>query len=110
MPSFGLIAAAMGLILWLALQRIIAGNAYLLWLVAWSITTFVFYGVDKAQAQRRWWRVPEAVLHLLSLIGGVIGGWAGMLFFRHKTQKPEFRLVLIIASIMQVAVALIILR
>jgi uncharacterized membrane protein YsdA (DUF1294 family) len=29
--------------------------------------------------------VPENLLHLLALLGGFPGAWAGMLLFHHKT-------------------------
>jgi len=34
--------------------------------------------------------VPEPALRLLSLIGGALGGWAGMLVWRHKTNHASF--------------------
>jgi uncharacterized membrane protein YsdA (DUF1294 family) len=69
------------------------------WLVGWTLPAFAMYGIDKRQAERGGWRVPEVLLHGLALIGGVIGAWAGRLVFRHKTQKPVFLVVLVTASI-----------
>jgi uncharacterized membrane protein YsdA (DUF1294 family) len=71
----------------------------LAWMVGWSVPAFAMYGIDKRQAQHGGWRVPEAVLHGLALIGGVIGAWAGRYAFRHKTQHLVFTVVLISASI-----------
>ena len=34
--------------------------------------------------------MPETALRLLSLIGGALGGWAGMLIWRHKTNHASF--------------------
>ena len=34
--------------------------------------------------------MPEPALRLLSLIGGALGGWAGMLIWRHKTNHASF--------------------
>ena len=45
---------------------------------------------DKRQAQKHRWRIPEAVLMLLCLFGGSIGGILGMVLFRHKTRKTKF--------------------
>lgn len=36
------------------------------------------------------WRIPEATLFLLALIGGGIGAWAAMYMFRHKTKHKSF--------------------
>lgn len=46
--------------------------------------------LDKRNAQRRRWRVPERWLLALALLGGSLGGLLGMLLFRHKTRKPRF--------------------
>jgi uncharacterized membrane protein YsdA (DUF1294 family) len=35
-------------------------------------------------------RVPNAALRLLALLGGALGGWAGMLVWRHKTRHTRF--------------------
>jgi uncharacterized membrane protein YsdA (DUF1294 family) len=72
----------------------------LAWMAGWSIPTFAMYAIDKRQAAGGGWRVPEALLHGLALIGGVIGAWLGRLLFRHKTQKPVFLVVLVAASIL----------
>ena len=61
--------------------------AYLLGL---GLSTFLTYGYDKLQAIRGGRRVPETALRLLSLIGGALGGWAGMLIWRHKTNHASF--------------------
>jgi uncharacterized membrane protein YsdA (DUF1294 family) len=70
-----------------------------------SVVTFALYGFDKRQAREGGGRVPEMVLHVLALAGGVLGGWAGRAFFRHKTQHTSFLVVLIIATILQAAIA-----
>ncbi len=70
----------------------------LLWLLATGLVTFGYYGVDKAQSPRNGRRIPEWTLHGLALAGGVAGGWLGMFLFRHKTQKPLFRLLLLVAT------------
>ena len=86
--------AAFVLLWFLGLSPIVA------WIVGWSLPAFAMYGIDKRQAQQGGWRIPETVLHGLALIGGVIGAWAGRYFFRHKTQKPVFTVVLVAASIL----------
>ena len=84
--------AAFVVLWWLGLSPLLA------WVVGWTVPAFAMYGIDKRQAQQGGWRVPEIVLHGLALIGGVFGAWAGRAFFRHKTQKPVFTVVLVIAS------------
>lgn len=52
--------------------------------------TFIITGYDKFQARRNKRRIQEAVLFLLAFIGGSIGLFIGMIFFRHKTSKFTF--------------------
>ena len=67
--------------------------AYLLALLAvMSVILFVLMGLDKGKARAGARRVPEKTLFLLALLGGAIGGTAGMFFFRHKTKHWYFRL------------------
>lgn len=55
-----------------------------------NLTAFVLYGIDKYRAKRGRWRIPEAALILIAVIGGSIGALGGMYLFRHKTRKPRF--------------------
>jgi uncharacterized membrane protein YsdA (DUF1294 family) len=77
------------------------------WLIAINIVTFVAFGYDKAIAPQGATRVPEAILLVLTLLGGCIGAMIARPLFRHKTQKMSFRLIFwpcVIASIALVAV------
>jgi len=58
-----------------------------------SAVTFVVYAVDKSAAERQAWRVPEANLHLLALVGGWPGATLAQQWLRHKSKKAEFRFV-----------------
>jgi uncharacterized membrane protein YsdA (DUF1294 family) len=97
--TFFLVAGGLGLVSYYLLSQMVAWKPLYLWLAAWSFVGFGFYGWDKSQSQRGAWRVPENVLHALALAGGVLGCWVGMFLFRHKTQKSEFKLVLIVATL-----------
>ena len=77
---------------------------YIAWLTAWSVVTLAAYAIDKRQARRHGWRIPEVALHGLSLAGGSIGGWIGLLGLRHKTRHPLFLLVLAVALTAQIAI------
>ena len=52
------------------------------------------YGIDKQQVADKQDRVSERTLHLLALVGGWPGAVLGQQFFRHKTKKIVFRMVL----------------
>ncbi len=55
--------------------------------------TFLAYACDKFFAQRDSWRIPEAMLHLMSLLGGWPGAWLAQRLLRHKSRKVSFRIV-----------------
>lgn len=57
-----------------------------------SVFLFVMMGADKRKARREAWRISERTLFLFALLGGAVGGTAGMFFFRHKTRHWTFRL------------------
>ena len=61
--------------------------------IAMSLATFMLYGIDKWQAKKKAWRIPEKKLHLCSVLGGWPGALLAQQIFRHKTQKSSFRLV-----------------
>ena len=47
-------------------------------------------GIDKRKAIKRTFRIPEATLFIVALIGGSIGSILGMQVFRHKTRHWYF--------------------
>ncbi|HGH0540168.1 TPA: DUF1294 domain-containing protein, partial [Clostridioides difficile] len=49
-----------------------------------SIAFFSMY-IDKKRAIRNEWRIKEATLMSIAVIGGSIGSIIGMYSFRHKT-------------------------
>jgi uncharacterized membrane protein YsdA (DUF1294 family) len=71
---------------------------YLDWLIGGTVATFALFAYDKRQAGVGGRRVPEIVLQGLSLLGGVVGGWLGMLVLRHKTRHTSFWVVQWIAT------------
>ena len=55
-----------------------------------NIVAFIAMGIDKRRAKYGKWRIKEYTLFLLVVLGGGIGGIAGMYTFRHKTKKKIF--------------------
>lgn len=62
----------------------------LIYLLFINIIGFLAMGIDKFKAQKGWWRIPEATLMTLCLLGGGVGTIAGLYTFRHKTKKMKF--------------------
>ncbi len=81
----------------------------IIYLLVINISAFLAMGIDKWKAKRGAWRIPEATLMSLVLLGGGIGGIAGMYTFRHKTKKPKFFLGFPIMLIMEIGIVIYIL-
>lgn len=45
---------------------------------------------DKLRAKKRAYRIPEATMFIIAIIGGSIGCILGMYTFRHKTRHWHF--------------------
>ena len=63
----------------------------LIYLVVINVVTFFVYGVDKWKAKKSKWRIREAALLGLAVLGGSIGAWLGMQVWHHKTQHKKFK-------------------
>lgn len=101
--AFWLFAATAGLALWALFRYGVGWSVYVAWLGAWSMTAAAFFAYDKAQAQSGGWRVPELVLHGLTLVGGFLGSLGSMVFLRHKTQHGIFWAMGLLAIIAHIA-------
>ncbi|MBQ9591189.1 MAG: DUF1294 domain-containing protein [Butyrivibrio sp.] len=55
-----------------------------------NIIGFALMGIDKRKAKRHAFRIPEATLFSVALIGGSLGSIIGMFLFRHKTRHWYF--------------------
>ena len=102
-------------------------EALLYYLIVINIVTFLVYGIDKAASKRgqsqtrlsyakrkqarpkvKWkakqgsWRISEATLLILAVIGGSIGALLGMKVWRHKTQHKKFKYGLPLILIIQI--------
>ena len=62
----------------------------IIYVILINIITFIIMGIDKKKARFGRWRISESALFTLVLLGGGIGGIAGMYVFRHKTKKMRF--------------------
>jgi uncharacterized membrane protein YsdA (DUF1294 family) len=65
--------------------------------------SFALYGIDKSRAKNSKSRVSEKNLLIVSFLGP-IGALLGMEYFRHKTQKTIFKLLVPIFLIIHIFV------
>ena len=56
-----------------------------------NVVTLIVYGIDKYKAKKAKWRISEATLLLLAILGGSIGAWIGMKIWHHKTMHKKFK-------------------
>ena len=61
-----------------------------IWLVG-NVATLLLFGYDKWRSRGDGRRVPERTLLWCILLGGWLGAWLAMAWFRHKTVKQPFR-------------------
>ena len=80
----------------------------ILYLVAINVVTFLLYGIDKFKAQRSRWRIPEAVLLGMAVVGGSVGAWLGMMVWRHKTQHKKFKYGIPLILALQIALLVLV--
>ena len=78
----------------------------LIYLIIINVVTFFVYGIDKYKAKHDKWRIPEATLLLLAVVGGSVGAWCGMKVWRHKTMHKKFKYGVPVIFILQVVLAL----
>ncbi len=76
------------------------------YLLAINAVAFFAYGIDKLKARKGWWRIPEATLLLLAIIGGSIGAWLGMKVWHHKTMHKKFQYGLPLILLLQLSAVL----
>lgn len=80
--------------------------AYIAFLAAVSLVTFIAYGVDKVKAKRGSERISERRLLALAFVGGATGALLGMLLFRHKTRHLKFIILVPLFLALQVVALL----
>lgn len=75
-----------------------------IYLAAINLIAFLAFGIDKLKARKGWWRIPEAVLMWLAVLGGSIGALLGMKLWHHKTLHKKFRFGVPAILILQIAI------
>lgn len=80
-----------------------AARVPLIYYIFLNALLFAVMGWDKFCARHQRRRVPEKNLLILGLLGGGVGGLAGMQAFHHKTRKPVFWAVFTAAFFVHIA-------
>lgn len=64
----------------------------LVYLLIINAAGFLLIRSDKVRARKNRWRIPEATLMTVAVLGGSAGSLLGMYTFRHKTRHRKFTL------------------
>lgn len=75
-----------------------------------NLIGFALMGIDKHKAKKRAFRIPEATLFIVAIIGGSIGSIIGMYAFRHKTKHLSFVYGMPFILILQIILVAVILN
>ena len=75
------------------------------YLLTINALAFIVYGIDKLKARKGRWRISEATLLLLAIVGGSVGAWLGMKVWHHKTMHLKFKYGLPAIILLQLALA-----
>ena len=70
----------------------------------WNIVTFSMYAIDKKRAASGAWRIKESTLIGSAFLMGALGALLGMNILRHKTQHMQFKILIPLALIINIAV------
>lgn len=73
-------------------------------LISTNLLTIALMWLDKRAARKQGWRVPEASLYLLALLGGSLALVLMMKRLRHKTKKGSFYWRVMIILLLQLLV------
>ncbi len=84
-------------------SNIILGYLFVVNAIGW-----LAMGLDKKKAKSQRWRIPEARLFLIALIGGSLGCWGGMYAFRHKTRHWYFVVGMPLILLLQIAAGILV--
>lgn len=77
-----------------------------IYLIVMNALGFLLMLIDKEKAKKNLWRIPEATLLTVALLGGSLGSLMGMRTFRHKTQKPKFFLGIPVILVLHVFIGI----
>ncbi len=84
----------------------VATQFLLFYLTTINVATFFLFGIDKWKAKRSQWRIAEATLLGLAVMGGSLGAWSGMRIWHHKTRHKKFKYGIPFILLIQIAIVL----
>lgn len=68
-------------------------NPFTIYLITINLISILTFSMDKSQAKNNKRRVPEKILHLMELLGGVFGIMVFMYVIHHKSSKWQYYII-----------------
>jgi uncharacterized membrane protein YsdA (DUF1294 family) len=65
-------------------------GSIVIYLIGVNLFTVLLMRIDKQKAIKQQFRIPERTFWALSILGGALGTYIGMKWFRHKTKHASF--------------------
>lgn len=79
----------------------------ILYLIITNFLGFALMGIDKRRAKKNAFRIPEATLFSVAIVGGSLGSIIGMFLFRHKTRHWYFVVGLPLILLIQIGLVVL---
>ncbi len=73
----------------------------IVYIIIINVLGCILMGIDKWKAVHGSWRIHEASLFLVAILGGSLGSLIGMYLFHHKTRKRRFSIGLPLLALFQ---------
>lgn len=80
------------------------------YLIIINAAGFLLMLIDKQKARRKAWRIPEATLIGVAIVGGSVGSLLGIYTFRHKTRHPKFTVGIPLILVCQILLGVMCIR
>ena len=77
---------------------------FILLLLILNALGFLLMYIDKRNAKKKRWRIPENVLMTVAAIGGSFGSYAAMCLFHHKTRHKKFSIGLPVMMVIHIII------
>ena len=81
-------------------------HVVLAYFITVNVLSLVLFGIDKWKAKHDKWRISEATLLSVTIIGGSIGAWVGMKVWHHKTIHKKFKYGIPLVMVLQFSLLL----
>lgn len=88
----------------------IFGMLLIIYILIINIIGFIICRIDKIRSKKKEWRIAEKTFFIIAALGGAIGVYSGMYFFRHKTKHWYFVVGIPVIFIAELTLAIFLMK